>query len=382
MKLFDDFIRVDASPAKFTESSFSFLNRANWPEAEAVRTLLETWFSTYPALEQQKLKNTFMNPTYSEHLGAWWELYVYTLYRTLGYAVEVHPDLPDTDSQKKPDFLVSNDQASFYVECTAVSPRSHSGEQSGSGQAWIYDAINEVDNPNFYVGLRIHQVGTQQPRVRNVRHQLTGWLSRLDPNTSDEIPPLLLEVKDWKLSVTAYPIPPDKRTGNGRLLGILPSSGAFFMNDIDVLHDALRDKGGRYGERFDKPFIVALASATGFTEEEDVTDAVFGRKALQVIEGQDKSAHVLRLPNGYWRPAADDSPARGARVSGVLFGQRLNPYSVANAFPKLWLNPWAHHPLSTTEPFTVIAANDSGEIVEVPGTGGASVLGLPSSWPN
>ncbi len=382
MKLFEDFVRTDASPARFTESSFSFLNRASWPEVEAVRTLLEKWFSTYPVPMRQELKNRFTSLAYSEHLGAWWELYVYSLYQALGYSIEVHPDVPGTDSKRSPDFLVSNDRASFYVECTAVSPRSHSGEPSGSGQSWIYDAINEVDNPNFYVGLRILQAGTQQPRSSSVRRQLTQWLARLEPDASDEIPPFLMEVKDWKLDVTAYRIPRENRTGTGRLLGILPPSGAFFVNDVEVIHDALRDKGGRYGERLDKPLIVAIASVSGFTDEEHVTDAVFGRKTLRITEGQDRSVHLVRMSNGYWRPATDDSPPRGARVSGVLFGQRLAPYSVATAFPKLWLNPWAFRALTATEPFTTVARHDNGEIIEVPGTGGALVLGLASSWPN
>ena len=383
MELFDDFTRTDQSPAQFSESSYAFLNRADRPDVEAMRTLLNAWFAGYPVSEQQKLKNTFMSPIYSEHLGAWWELYVFTLYRALGHDVDVHPHVPDTGSEKRPDFLVSGDHTSFYVECTAVSPRSHSGEQNWSGQAWIYDAINEVNDPNFYVGLRVDQVGKLQPRVKDVTRPLAEWLSGLDPDNGEkDVPPLQLQVKDWMLSVTAYPIAPEKRTGTGRLLGILPPSGAFVLNDIDVLHNALRDKGGRYGERLDKPFIVALASATGFTDDEDVTDAVYGRKALQFVEGQNMPAHLVRLRNGYWRPAIGDSPARGARVSGVIFGQQLSPQNAARAFPKLWLNPWAHQPLTSTGPFTVVEPNEDGEIVEKPGTGTASIFGLEGSWPS
>lgn len=381
MKLFDDFARTDASPAQFCETSYAFLNRADWPDVEAIRTALNAWFAKYPASEQRKLRNNFMSPIYSIHFGAWWELYVFTLYRTLGYDLIVHPDVPATNNDRTPDFLVTADRTSFYVECTAVSPKSHSGE--GGGPAWLYDAINEVNDPNFYVGLRIDQSGTEQPRVKDVTLPIASWLSGLDPdNVNEAIPSLELQAKDWKLNVTAYLIAPEKRNGTGRLLGILPPSGAFFLNDIDVLHDALRDKGSRYGKTLDKPFIVALASATGFTDDEDVTDAVFGRKALQIVEAQSSSAKLVRLGNGYWRPATGDSPARGARVSGVLFGQQLNPWSAGRAFPKLWLNPWAHHSQTATDSFTVVRLNDEGDIVERPGTGGASILGLQASWPS
>jgi hypothetical protein len=381
MKLFDNATRIDESPAKFSESSYDFLNRSSWPDCEKIRDLMEAWFSVYSASDKQQLKNTFMSATYSEHLGAWWELYVFTLYRRLGYDVEVHPEIPDTSIEKRPDFLVYDDKTAFYVECTAVSPRSHSGEQDWSGDPWIYDSINEVNDPNFFVGLRIVKAGTQRPRVRDITGPLKEWLSALNPDddSAADIPPLLLEVKDWVLSFTAYPIDPSKRTGTGRLLGILPPSGAFFINDVDVLHRALRDKGGRYGERLDKPFIVALASVTGFTEEEDVTDAVFGRKAVEYDRGE--RARLVRLRNGYWRPVNGDKPARGARVSGVLFGQQLAYRTVATAFPKLWVNPWAHLPLTSTEPFTLISAQDV-EVSESPGTGSAALFGLPASWPN
>jgi hypothetical protein len=125
--------------------------------------------------------------------------------------------------------------------------------------------------------------------------------------------------------------------------------------------------------------VVALISTTAFTEEADITDAVFGRKALQFTQGEPESVVPVRLWNGYWRPGL---PVRGARVSAVLFGQRLNHWTVASAFPTLWLNPWANHELSETEPFSVITvAEDPEPIVEIPGQGSASMFGLPFSWP-
>jgi hypothetical protein len=277
MMLFDDFSRTNASPAAYIESTFDYLNRADRPEVERIREVVEEWFQHYPDVEKVELATRFRNPEYSEHVGAWWELYVFTLYRKLGCQVEVHPKMPG--SNRRPDFLVSCGDTSFYVECTAVSPADNSGKPNLKGQHWIQDCINQVLDPNFWLGLRINQYGTQQPRQTDITRPLTDWLAGLDPNADpDDLPALDIAAKDWKLTVTAYPIPPEKRTGNGRLLGILPPSGAFVMNDADVLHKALRDKGARYGDQPDKPLIVALISTTGFTEEADITDAVFGRR--------------------------------------------------------------------------------------------------------
>jgi hypothetical protein len=179
MKLFDGISRADKTPARSQRAPSSTSNRSARPEVERIRELLEAWFDEYPDDEKQKLRNGFQNREYSEYLGAWWELYVFTPYRTLGYSVDVHPVI--SGSRHRPDFLISSSETSFYVECTAVSPAAHSGEPNLKGQHWIQDCINEVQNPNFYVDLRIEQFGTQQPRRNNIKRQLSAWLSDLDP---------------------------------------------------------------------------------------------------------------------------------------------------------------------------------------------------------
>lgn len=71
---------------------------------------------------------------FSQHFGAWWELYIHTFYRRLGYAVDVHPTMPNGTT---PDFVVTRDGVSTYVECKAIP------EKPGSvHQAWILDCTS------------------------------------------------------------------------------------------------------------------------------------------------------------------------------------------------------------------------------------------------
>ena len=80
----------------------------------------------------------------------------------------------------------------------------------------------------------------------------------------------------------------------------------------------------------------------------------------------------------YWRGTAG-----GTRVSGVLFGQNLNPWSVATTLPRMWVNPWASRPIPQADPFATFTANDDGEIVASAGTRTAhKVFSLPEGWPN
>ena len=47
-KLFDDYERTDESPALFSESPYTYLNRAAEDRYVKIRALLEDWFAAYP----------------------------------------------------------------------------------------------------------------------------------------------------------------------------------------------------------------------------------------------------------------------------------------------------------------------------------------------
>src|SRR3977135_583087 len=100
-KLFDERDRSDSGPIRFSESTYQFLNRVDRPAWGRVRSLLDQWFRDYPDDSKAELRNGFMKSDEGQHTGAWWELYVYTLYRLLGYRIVVHPKIEGTKG--KPD---------------------------------------------------------------------------------------------------------------------------------------------------------------------------------------------------------------------------------------------------------------------------------------
>jgi hypothetical protein len=109
--LFDDIERTLPGPATYSESTFEFLNRAAGERWSGIRELLEAWFGEYPDdtstdNSKSKLRKAFRKRDERQHIGAWWELYDYTLYRRLGYSVIVHPEVPGIPTQ--PDFLVTS----------------------------------------------------------------------------------------------------------------------------------------------------------------------------------------------------------------------------------------------------------------------------------
>ena len=195
-----------------------------------------------------------------------------------------------------------------------------------------------------------------------------------DIASGKEAPQTEISVRDWKLVYTAIPKNPDKRGKSRSLLGVL-DSGMSVVNDVDQIRDTLSEKGGRYGTP-DKPLVVAVLNYSAFGGEDDMTDAVFGTIAIQ--GGGGLPVELVRRPDGYWRGTAG-----GDRVSGVLFGQNLNPWSVATVLPRMWINPWASRPIPEADPFGTFTVDDDGKVV--PGEGSrsaAKIFGLPPGWPN
>ncbi|KUI36211.1 hypothetical protein AU194_15965 [Mycobacterium sp. GA-2829] len=130
--IFDDIERRDRSPALHTEDSFSFLNRVATPEWQRVRELVDAWYRDYPEASQTDLRGRFRDSDAAQHYGAWWELYVYTLFRRLGYDVAIHPALLTTTRQ--PDFLVSRGETAMYVECVVALTRMGTISGDGGGE--------------------------------------------------------------------------------------------------------------------------------------------------------------------------------------------------------------------------------------------------------
>jgi len=138
-----------------------------------VRNLLEEWFAAHPESEKTDVANRFTDFDDRQHIGAWWEIYVATLYRQLGYTVVAHPTISGSD--RKPDFLMSRAGSHFYVECTVAL----TGDSAKGAFAWIIDCISEVKTRDFLIGVRHVKHGSQKPRRIEVTRPLTQWLEEL-----------------------------------------------------------------------------------------------------------------------------------------------------------------------------------------------------------
>jgi hypothetical protein len=143
MKLFDDFVRSDSSPARYAEAEFSFLNRSARSDVGRVRDLLEIWFRHYPVAHQRDLATRLRAPGRRGSESAFFELFLHEALLRLGMTTTVHPEL--TATTRRPDFLAVAGGSSFFVEAAVVRDETTKetagtrvnrqiGEQAGTGR--------------------------------------------------------------------------------------------------------------------------------------------------------------------------------------------------------------------------------------------------------
>ena len=377
--LFDNFERTDASPRRYDEDRYRFLNRVDQPYWQRIRQELERWYADFPDDQRNvDLCKRFRRPKPNQHFGAWWELYLHHLFRRLGFAVKVDPPVRGG----KPDFRMTRGSDPFLVEATTSFSSIVDDDRQPTREAAILAAVNQATNPNFTVGLEIEQLGPDQPKAREITEPLEQWLSDLDPDdvlgrSIFEAPQKPLEVRGWKLLFTAFALSPEDRgRPDHRLLGMEPGMTGY-VNDRTQLVSTLIGKRKKYQP--DDPLVVAvLLISSGTVDHEDIESALLGPVAYSVFPERGLGQPV-RQRDGFW---IRGSQPEATRVSAVLTGNNLVPENVTHTWPRLWPNPWAARPLTTDLPFPRGVASRQGgmEYEEVAGAPN-SILGLADDWP-
>lgn len=380
--LFDAHKHSDPSPASHCESSFDFLNRVDSPYWGKVRQLLDAWFAVVPGPHQKDLRARFRSPDPPQHVGAWWELYLHAAFIHMGFEVDIHPALPSTDA--RPDFRLTQGETEIYLEATTLFSAHENKLGRTQREGWIKDAIDLAHCPNFFIWLELEKRGMEKPSPKAISRPIEEWTRNLDPDAvarsmgdGQEPPRLPLAVKDWRLCLRAFPLRPEARGRPGhRPYGAGPTMTR--GGEAGGLRTVLARKRRRYGN-LNAPFILAVLSTSGFTDEEDVTEALFGTEAVVFREGEPGSARTIRRPDGLW---TGPSGPRATRVSAVLAGLGTMPWTCARNSPRLWRNPFASHPVADLPPFHRGSVTATGRIdVKDSAVPPSALFHLSPEWP-
>ncbi|MFD5815146.1 hypothetical protein [Streptomyces sp. NPDC127038] len=342
--------------------------------------MINKWWSRFPDHAQPGLLSRLRDRNSDTNVfSALWELYLHEMLLGSGCSVEVEQRTGTRGN--RPDFLVTRDDEQFIVEAIwKVEKLSDAGSNALPPQ--LTDAIDRLPSPNFFVSCKLHSAGSTTPPQKRLKAELTNWLASLDPDQviadyerKVPLPKHTWQEAGWCLTFEAIPRSPGKRGDpSSRTIGIYPSAWMVEDGSERVL-DAVRKKGGKYGD-LELPFIVAVGHAAVFPEDEDIESALYGRTVEYAYAG---GSTFGRLSDGYWTAADNHGHSR---VSGVLTVDNPAPWTWTKNTPVLWQSPNLN-----SLPAPVLSIWATAQLAEVqierqPALGPVhAALGLPELWP-
>lgn len=390
MLLFDEIVRTEVRFRLENEGAFDYMNASARRGIVAVRGLLEAWFAEFPEEFANDLRSRFRSSTAVDHQGAFWELYLHTLLRRMGYEVRVHPAML-TGVSAHPDFQASGAaNRTFYLEATqATAPRTDVAAARRIDA--LYDALNRMYSPNFFLEVQLRGHTEMNIPVARLRERLERWLSTLDVSeieenyraaTYDALPQFTWTFDDLQLTFTPMPKSLETRGREGvRPIAAQMPEGFRIINVHEDIRAAVEGKAEKYGNPT-YPVVIAVNVDEDFCELYDVANALFGDEYTaeqRAVDGSWQQSR-RRLNNGalYGRHGA-----RNRTVSAVVVTRRMTPTTLRSQDLHVVHNPYAAVPLpSEWLPLPQFVQDmDKGQLELRAGTCAADILGVPAQWP-
>lgn len=386
--LFDQKPRKYMRPRRYSESYYEYIDRSARKACEHIRILLNDWFSHFPSYHQNDLKSRFCSSDDSEFLSAFFELYIYKLLLRLGFEMKIHPDIEGVSTH--PEFLVNlNNNPIFYFEST-LAIGSHDELAAEKLKNVVYDTINRMESPNFFIGAIVQGTPKTPPPGAKWRKFLKIKLSELDPDQVafhfmegelKDLPSWRTEYDGWVVIFQAIPKSPEARGKPGtRPIGIRTEGSQARKSEINI-RNVIEKKATKYG-RLNLPYIISINIMHEFCDNISIANALYGEEIIietRTINGAKKFRPGRELNGVWWGPIGP----RNTRVSAVLIFKQLFPWSIAQNTPVLWHNPWAKIPLNPeilTLPQKLF--NEKGIYKEhKAGKSAGEVFNLPRNWP-
>lgn len=347
--LFDDFERTDYSPASMTESHYSFLNRMSMPYWVKIRQLLEYWIVHLPIAMRGDIIGRMKSGDDKDFLGAFWETYLYIIFKNLDFEATVHPKI--NEYKNRPDFMLNIKGKHYIVEATASSTSSKKPQYKIWDQ--VYDIINKIDSPYFFLNLELICAGTEQPSISKSLSKLESKLKILGSSNEDEEELQNISNnfvyyicdRDWKIKITVFSknklrnkkIRPIGISTLGIGLGI-PNS----KDSREIFLKALNKKKASHYGKILNPYIIAISLDSYYPYDYIVLDALFGNHQINIPEADPNRKWSSNEPSCFWR----EYDGRNNSVSAVVVAHRLKPSSIVKSEPTIWHNPWAKYPIS------------------------------------
>ena len=375
--LFDNVRNDFEGPQGHNEETYSFYNRSSRKEIQDARLQMEAWFNRYPEVEQADLRRTFKN----DFDAGFFELFLFTLFSRMGYAVRVHPDVPN--GGKTPDFLISGMGTEFYLEAKVSYYENERERATARRLATVYDVLDRSTILDFFIWLRkVEMKSTRQPQANKIRRDVELSTERYQ---ADVLYAHMQQSQNWTPSWEVYqdddvyiefglvPKSPSSRgTPAQRAIGVYGQEPKVLQNAAS-LKKALRMKASRY-DILDKPYIIAVNDIDMMALDiDDVMDCLFGTTCVvpELME-QTGAVQEFRQHDGFFTGREDHG--QHTRVSAAFITQ-VNPSNWRSALYWMFEHEKAQHPISLRTSPLVTRFIENATIYRTSGTSFGEIIG-------
>ena len=305
------------------------------------------------------------------------------LYR-FGYEIEIHPLLTST-KRGHPDF-VGKGKDVLFLEATLATDESEEERGRNKVLAVLYDQINEIDLPNYFLDIqRVHNPTGKQPSGKRLRDFISRSLQELNYDALlvasqlgaiDQLPSWTYKQGELEIDFAVIPASKENRgKDKHRPIGIL-SGGIRWGGADSAISDAIIKKAGKYG-RLGQPYIIAVncLSPFGATRRDDLK-ALFGTDEPHFQDSK-VGPKLNGIVNGVWYRA---NTPQYKRISAVLV-TRVYPWNLPIAEVTLYHNPWPEYPYGGRLTELPQVKLSMGQLLLVPGKLFGKCFSLADDWP-
>lgn len=377
--------RSDRPPAGHLEGTYQFLDRVAGGYWQQVRDEMNVWVTHVPPRHRPDLAARLRSKNDDQFNAAYLELYLHETFIRLGLSVECHPEI---SGRRQPDFRVDDGDTSIYVEARHIVRRSDTERGQGQRTAAVYDALNEMDSPNFFVWIEVVTAGRQELGKRALRNAAEDWLGSLDPDHVNTIirqhgidrpAPFDWSNSGWHIRLRPIPKSADARGRPGvRPIGMFGGIEAEFVDSSTAIRSALDGKGTAYGIT-EEAFVLALGVDL-FTgkDESNMASALYGSEQIVLRPDLDHVVRTGRAADGYW---SGGGRWLHTNVSGVLQITNLHPAFFHRADATLWLHPAADHHVEPLPPWRCLRPIGTKLTPEPAAMSQSALFGVTADWP-
>lgn len=383
IKLFDQSEEIIKGPSNNNSNAFNYYHKSDRGDIAVIREVLEKWFFNYPNNEKKELKNRFKKDMDS----AFFELFLFELFRCLNFKIEIHPKL--NESNKRPDFLIQKNNLKAYVEAKICFDKSESEMAFERRQNEFYDSLNKTRIKGFLLRIAELDFKTQkQPRTKELISKIEKEVSLLDPEAItlkmekygfDGCPYINYENEDFKISIQPMPLIKSKRDKiSNNPIGMFPFE-TFWGGGENSLKESIIKKAKRYG-KFDIPYLICINALGKKTSGKiDVENVIMGSLQYTYSTNPDnRDGRMTRATDGIF---FNSGKPKLTNVSGV-FVTTVFPSNIPNANYWLFEHPFAENKLDFSNLDLVYSYVKENQIISLEGNDLDKIFGLSKDWLN